>query len=97
MSDCNYKEILTLNQRKAKGEIRERKPAPAPKAVPVSRTEKDPNAIRTIVISGLAQSVDQKSLWKKVKKYDGAESVELSKDESAVGMLRNFLLRHTVI
>lgn len=42
---------------------------------------KDPNAIRTIVISGLPTSIDQKTLWKKVRKYDGAESVELVEGE----------------
>lgn len=37
---------------------------------------KDPLAIRTIVISGLPASIDSKSLWKKVRKYEGAEKVE---------------------
>uniref|UniRef100_D8Q385 RRM domain-containing protein n=1 Tax=Schizophyllum commune (strain H4-8 / FGSC 9210) TaxID=578458 RepID=D8Q385_SCHCM len=44
----------------------------APRA-PISH---DPNAIRTIVISGLPSGIDQKTLWKKVRKYDGAESVQ---------------------
>lgn len=37
---------------------------------------KDPLAIRTIVISGLPSSIDSKSLWKKIRKYEGAEKVE---------------------
>lgn len=41
-----------------------------------SSTPKDPLAIRTIVISGLPSSIDSKLLWKKVRKYEGAEKVE---------------------
>jgi nucleolar protein 4 len=33
------------------------------------------NAVRTITITGLADSVDSKAIWKKVRKQDGAESV----------------------
>ncbi|KAI0325126.1 RNA-binding domain-containing protein [Cubamyces sp. BRFM 1775] len=36
----------------------------------------DPVAIRTVVISGLPQGVDSKTLWKKVRKLQGAEKVE---------------------
>ena len=36
----------------------------------------DSLAIRTIVISGLPTNIDSKTLWKKVRKYDGAEKVE---------------------
>jgi len=36
----------------------------------------DPNAIRTIVVSGLPPSIDSKMLWKKIRKYEGAEKVE---------------------
>ena len=36
---------------------------------------RDPLAIRTVVISGLPP-VDSKSLWKKIRKYDGAEEVQ---------------------
>ncbi|KAL7284209.1 hypothetical protein ACG7TL_001491 [Trametes sanguinea] len=36
----------------------------------------DPLAIRTVVISGLPDSVDSKPLWKKVRKLKGAEKVE---------------------
>jgi nucleolar protein 4 len=37
-------------------------------------TEQDKEAIRTIVISGLPDDLDSKPLWKKVRKYEGAES-----------------------
>ncbi|KAI0691425.1 hypothetical protein BC835DRAFT_1407246 [Cytidiella melzeri] len=37
---------------------------------------KDPLAIRTIVVSGLPPGIDSKALWKKVRKYEGAEKVE---------------------
>ena len=33
-------------------------------------------AIRTIVISGLPQPIDSKVLWKKIRKYEGAEKVD---------------------
>ncbi|KAF8552784.1 RNA-binding domain-containing protein [Imleria badia] len=36
----------------------------------------DPLAIQTIVVSGLPPSIDQKSLWKKLRKFEGAENVE---------------------
>lgn len=32
-------------------------------------------AIRTIVVSGLPSSLDSKTLWKKIRKYKGAETV----------------------
>ena len=63
----------------------ERKPAPKPKISTVPKGEKDPNAIRTIVISGLPSSVDQKALWKKVRKCDGAEKVDMADGETGVG------------
>ena len=36
----------------------------------------DPLAIRTVVISGLPAGIDSKTLWKKVRKLQGAEKVE---------------------
>lgn len=51
------------------------KPARPPKRAAVAGPS-DPLAIRTIVISGLPSGVDSKALWKKVRKYDGAEKVE---------------------
>ncbi|KIP11301.1 hypothetical protein PHLGIDRAFT_124953 [Phlebiopsis gigantea 11061_1 CR5-6] len=52
-----------------------------PKAAKVPKVReptgpRDPNAIRTVVISGLPASIDAKTLWKKVRKYDGAEKVD---------------------
>ncbi|KAG9311398.1 hypothetical protein JVU11DRAFT_8509 [Chiua virens] len=41
-----------------------------------ARKVNDPLAIRTIVVSGLPSSIDQKTLWKKLRKYEGAENVE---------------------
>ena len=40
------------------------------------RPTTDPDAIRTIVISGLPSLVDSKTLWKKFRKYNGAEKLE---------------------
>ncbi|KDQ55525.1 hypothetical protein JAAARDRAFT_37540 [Jaapia argillacea MUCL 33604] len=57
------------------------KKEPKPKATPSHRpiTHKpsaaDPLAIRTVVISGLPPSIDSKTLWKKIRKYEGAESI----------------------
>lgn len=67
-----------------------KKPKPHPRQ-PVNKFSKDPNAIRTVIISGLPKSADQKALWKKVRKYDGAESVELLGDGEGVG---TFLSTH---
>ncbi|KAH7912898.1 hypothetical protein BJ138DRAFT_1111924 [Hygrophoropsis aurantiaca] len=55
--------------------VKERKSRPAHVA---SRHEKthDPLAIRTIIVSGLPASIDPKVLWKKLRKYEGAEKVE---------------------
>ncbi|OCB88356.1 RNA-binding domain-containing protein [Sanghuangporus baumii] len=49
--------------------------------VPHPKTPKDPNAIRTLLISGLPGSIEKKALWKKIRKYEGAESVELLEGE----------------
>jgi nucleolar protein 4 len=54
---------------------REPKARPLPRN-PHARSIHDPHAIRTIVISGLPSSIDSKALWKKVRKYEGAEAVE---------------------
>lgn len=52
----------------------------------LARLPHDPAAIRTIIISGLPQSIDSKVLWKKIRKYDGAETVEWPvKSESKEG------------
>ena len=82
---CSFSMKLSLwlftitNQPKDKGEKgvslkKEPKPRPPPKSQP--RLPHDPLAIRTIVISGLPQSIDSKVLWKKIRKYDGAEKVD---------------------
>ncbi|KAI6158195.1 hypothetical protein BKA82DRAFT_996638 [Pisolithus tinctorius] len=42
--------------------------------LPVSKSN-DPLAIRTILISGLPSTIDLKTLWKKVRKLEGAENV----------------------
>lgn len=67
------------------------KPAHVPK-VTYSTGPKDPLAIQTIVISGLPAAIDSKSLWKKVRKYDGAEKVEWpakvnDRDDSSIGTI----------
>ncbi|KAG7090897.1 hypothetical protein E1B28_009976 [Marasmius oreades] len=43
---------------------------------PSLRAPHDPFAIRTIVVSGLPQSVDSKTLWKKFRKCPGVEKVD---------------------
>jgi nucleolar protein 4 len=53
---------------------------PPPNFIPTPTVKdnkpKDPVAIRSIVISGLPPSIDAKSLWKKIRKLDGAEKVD---------------------
>ncbi|KAF5391007.1 hypothetical protein D9757_004060 [Collybiopsis confluens] len=36
----------------------------------------DPLAIRTIIVSGIPSTIDSKVLWKKFRKYEGAEKVD---------------------
>ena len=47
------------------------------------------------MISGLPSSIDQKTLWKKVRKYEGAESVQLMEGEKGVGENKYLTLVHT--
>ncbi|KAF8154560.1 hypothetical protein B0H34DRAFT_809141 [Crassisporium funariophilum] len=54
---------------------KESKPRPPPRPQQ-PRLPHDPLAIRTIVISGLPSSLDSKVLWKKIRKYEGAEKVD---------------------
>ncbi|KAF8192913.1 hypothetical protein BJ912DRAFT_1057648 [Pholiota molesta] len=59
---------------------KEPKPRPAPRQ---PRLPHDPLATRTIVVSGLPPSIDAKVLWKKIRKYTGAEKVDWPiKDDS---------------
>ncbi|KAF7359430.1 Ribosome biogenesis [Mycena sanguinolenta] len=50
----------------------ESKPRPPPRV----HAPHDPLAIRTIIVSGLPAAVDSKVLWKKFRKYPGAEKVD---------------------
>ncbi|KAG6819698.1 hypothetical protein H0H93_009492 [Arthromyces matolae] len=49
------------------------------------RIPQNPSAIRTVVISGLPSSIDSKVLWKKVRKYQGAEKVESMSADNTTG------------
>ncbi|KAF8638463.1 hypothetical protein AX17_002197 [Amanita inopinata Kibby_2008] len=64
--------------KKEKSEISAEKREPQKKRTRVQKPThpNDPLAIRTIVISGLPTSIDSKALWKKIRKYEGAEKVE---------------------
>ncbi|KAI0031894.1 hypothetical protein K488DRAFT_38076, partial [Vararia minispora EC-137] len=42
---------------------------------PRPSTMRDPDAIRTVIVSGLPPGVDQKAIWKKFRKQPGAERV----------------------
>ncbi|KAJ7702426.1 hypothetical protein B0H17DRAFT_1176243 [Mycena rosella] len=62
---------------KEKGERVERvKTEPKPRPPPRVQTPHDPLAIRTIIVSGLPAPVESKVLWKKFRKYPGAEKVD---------------------
>ncbi|KAK7035201.1 RNA recognition motif-containing protein [Paramarasmius palmivorus] len=64
------------NKHKEKG-AKEERVKKETKARPLHQnTPQDPLAIRTIVVSGLPSSADSKTLWKKFRKYAGAEKVE---------------------
>ncbi|KAF8884427.1 hypothetical protein CPB84DRAFT_1838033 [Gymnopilus junonius] len=63
---------------KEKGEKKELvKKEPKPRlAHQQPRLPQDPLAIRTIIVSGLPPSINSKLLWKKIRKYEGAENVD---------------------
>ncbi|KAK7462881.1 RNA recognition motif-containing protein [Stygiomarasmius scandens] len=64
------------NKPREKGEkVKEPKSATAPRPQH-PKAPQNPLAIRTVVVSGLPSSVDSKVLWKKFRKYPGAEKVE---------------------
>ncbi|KAF8068858.1 hypothetical protein FPV67DRAFT_1093520 [Lyophyllum atratum] len=68
------------NKPKEKGEKsetveKESKPRPPPRPQQ-PRLPHDPLAIRTIVVSGLPPSIDSGVLWKKIRKYEGADKVD---------------------
>ena len=50
-----------------------------------SKPPKDPDAIRTVIISGFPSGIDQKVLWKKIRKCEGAENVTLIDEGNCVG------------
>ncbi|KAG8221477.1 hypothetical protein J3R82DRAFT_1690 [Butyriboletus roseoflavus] len=54
--------------------VKEEKEAPVQSSL--SQKVNDPLAIRTVVVSGLPSSINQKTLWKKLRKFEGAENVE---------------------
>ena len=56
---------------------------------------KDPDAIRTILISGLPSSIDQKTLWKKIRKLDDAENVSIDDGEKGIGMHSQYSFIHS--
>ncbi|KAI0049314.1 RNA-binding domain-containing protein [Auriscalpium vulgare] len=64
-------------------------PREAPRVVhariPAAHAPRDPLAIRTVVVSGLPSSIDAKTIWKKVRKLQGAEKVEwpVKKDDGS--------------
>ncbi|KAH9950747.1 RNA-binding domain-containing protein [Amylocystis lapponica] len=84
------KEGITLDGRSLRVQWADRKPqdkvegeqpkkkANKPPAVrpPQSSKPADPLAIRTVIIAGLPSEVDAKTLWKKIRKLQGAEKVE---------------------
>ncbi|KIK63291.1 hypothetical protein GYMLUDRAFT_83840 [Collybiopsis luxurians FD-317 M1] len=58
---------------KEKGQKVKKESAPRPQ-FPKATT--DPLAIRTIIVSGISSDIDSKVLWKKFRKYEGAEKVD---------------------
>lgn len=65
-----------------------------PVKTPRVNTPKDPLAIRTVIIGGLPAELDDKVLWKKVRKFAGAEHVEwpVNDDSSQGNILRSYHL-----
>ncbi|KAK8846604.1 hypothetical protein IAR55_005690 [Kwoniella newhampshirensis] len=70
-------ERLSLKERKverAEAQLNP-KPKPTPRAAPGEEKSSDPNAIRTLVLSGLPEAITKNVLWKKVRKVN--ENAEL--------------------
>ncbi|KDQ16850.1 hypothetical protein BOTBODRAFT_30748 [Botryobasidium botryosum FD-172 SS1] len=61
---------------------------PRPAFIPI-KAPHDPNAIRTLVVANLPSDLTKAALWKKVRKQDGAESVEwpINDDNSTAHVL----------
>lgn len=75
---CSFDSFSALQPNpREKGEIvkNETKPRHPPRTQQ-ARTPHDPLAIRTIIVSGLPTAIDSKVLWKKIRKYSGAEKVD---------------------
>lgn len=69
-------------ERKKDGLAKEEKSKKPAKTIQAqTRAPHDPLAVRTIVISGLPTSIDSKTLWKKVRKLEGAEKVHWPVEE----------------
>jgi nucleolar protein 4 len=68
---------IGISQPKEKGDAikKEKETKGKPPHPSHPRLPQDPLAIRTIVISGLPSSIDSKVLWKKIRKYQGAEKL----------------------
>lgn len=49
---------------------------PRPVSTRQVQTSHDPNAVRTLVITNLPSDITKAVLWKKVRKQEGAESVD---------------------
>ncbi|KAJ3516305.1 hypothetical protein NLJ89_g1208 [Agrocybe chaxingu] len=68
---------------KRKGEKDAVKTESKPKPIP--RLPHDPLAIRTIILSGIPSGIDSKVLWKKIRKYEGAEKVDWPVNDESRG------------
>ncbi|KAF9050815.1 hypothetical protein BDZ89DRAFT_1057238, partial [Hymenopellis radicata] len=96
--DTINREGLTLVGRNLRVQWAEQKPKDGTESIPAKqpkqppaprrRAPQDPIAIRTIVVTGLPSTIDSKAtLWKKFRKYSGAESVEWPVDNGAAHVL----------
>jgi nucleolar protein 4 len=68
--------VAYFNQSKHKS--KEVKEGPKPKATQAAaqKAPLDSAAIRTIIVSGLPENIDSKQLWKKIRKFEGAEKLD---------------------
>ena len=88
---CLEVRILTRNIFYKPHDIADGSPGPKakkPQRPPQPKTTTglpDPVAIRTIVISALPSTVDSNSLWKKVRKLDGAEMISQWPGKTSAG------------
>jgi nucleolar protein 4 len=68
-------DAFPIQKRKEEGSTVEKKEIKSRPREPVTRIPHDPLAVRIVIVSGLPSPLDSKTLWKKIRKCTGAETL----------------------